>query len=236
MTRFPGVRAVTFDCWGTLIYEPDIAPSLTVRISAVAEATGLNDDDAGTLLGEAWAWHVAAWQRHEQVGSPGIVRYIHERHPLGDDAQTVLLDRLEIGAGTDGIAPVPGARETLERIKNFGLSTALVCDTGMRPGKLVRELLMQHELAPLLDVLIFSDEIGVPKPERRMFDAALSAIGGGPAVHIGDLRRTDIAGARGAGLGAVRFRGVYDDASDHPDGDEIIDDLLDLTRLLGIPA
>ena len=49
----------------------------------------------------------------------------------------------------------------------------------------------------------FSDEVGAYKPDPVIFHHALREIGGvepGRAAHIGDLRRTDIAGARAMGM------------------------------------
>ena len=43
------------------------------------------------------------------------------------------------------------------------------------------------------------------------------------AVHIGDLRRTDIAGARAFGMGSVRYRGLADDPEPGPEADFVID-------------
>src|SRR5262249_16495894 len=57
---------------------------------------------------------------------------------------------------------------------------------------------------------------GVPKPDARAFAAALSGLGviADGAVHVGDLRRSDVAGAQGVAMGAVRFAGHHDDASE----------------------
>ena len=57
----------------------------------------------------------------------------------------------------------------------------------------------------------FSDEVGWYKPAPEIFRHALDGLGGvAPerAAHVGDLRRTDVAGARAMGMTAVRYRGV----------------------------
>lgn len=233
-TMFDNIRAVTFDCWGTLIYERDVAASRALRNDAIAAETGLSDEEAEKLQTDAWTAHVEAWTRHEQFGGPGAVSFIAERTGIDEAAQSRLLQVYENASLAVGVNMVPGADETLTTLIDAGLSTALVCDTGLTPGRIVMELLESHGLARLLDAFAFSDEIGVPKPNAAMFEAALDAIGGGPAVHIGDLRRTDVAGARGAGLGSVRFRGIYDDDSPHPEADMVIDDLRELPALLGL--
>lgn len=55
----------------------------------------------------------------------------------------------------------------------------------------------------------------------------------GQGVHVGDLRRTDVAGAKAVGMGTVRFRGVHDDDSEGPEADAVIDHLHELVSLLG---
>ena len=128
-----------------------------------------------------------------------------------------------------------GAVETLKRLSGEGIRTALICDTGFTPGRIIRVLLERVGLLRHLEVCIFSDEVGVPKPHRRMFEAALEPLEAKPheAVHVGDLRRTDIAGAHAAGMRAVRLRWHYDDDSDHPDADAVADSHAHLLEILG---
>ncbi len=52
------------------------------------------------------------------------------------------------------------------------------------------------------------------------------------AAHIGDLRRTDIAGARRLGMRTVRIRDHYDDPSDHAEADHVADSHAHLRDLL----
>ncbi|MBW3616050.1 MAG: HAD hydrolase-like protein [Actinobacteria bacterium] len=62
----------------------------------------------------------------------------------------------------------------------------------------------------------------------------LSAVGAdvddpGAAAHVGDNRRTDVAGANAMGMTSVRYRGVFDDTSEWPEADIVVahhDDLL----------
>jgi FMN phosphatase YigB (HAD superfamily) len=56
-------------------------------------------------------------------------------------------------------------------------------------------------------------------------------------AHIGDLRRTDVGGARAVGWTAVRYRGLNDDApgdDDHPDASVVIDHHDELIEALGL--
>jgi putative hydrolase of the HAD superfamily len=109
-------------------------------------------------------------------------------------------------------------------------------------------------VADLFDWFSFSDEVGVYKPHETIFHHALTGMGVEDptrVAHIGDLRRTDVAGARAMGMVSVRYRGVNDDASpdrnttsaevpepleftpDLPEADHVIDDHADLLATLG---
>ena len=93
----------------------------------------------------------------------------------------------------------------------------------MSPISLVLCVVLRNRSTEVLEITVFSDEAGVPKPHPRIFAHTLEALGVAPdaTVHVGDLRRTDVAGARAAGMGTVRIRHTHDDLSDHPEADEV---------------
>lgn len=63
-------------------------------------------------------------------------------------------------------------------------------------------------LSPSVSVAVDSTLAGVKKPDPRIFQAALDALGAGPreAVFVGDSLRRDMAGARGMGMRHVWLR------------------------------
>jgi FMN phosphatase YigB (HAD superfamily) len=105
-------------------------------------------------------------------------------------------------------------------------------------GRVLRERLQRAGLLRHFEPgsLAFSDEVGVTKPRPEMFLTALRALGSKPgdAAHVGDLRLTDIAGARALGMRAVRYRGFNDDRGEGPEGDVVIDDYRELPGALGL--
>jgi putative hydrolase of the HAD superfamily len=133
------------------------------------------------------------------------------------------------------VAALDGARELLARLVEQGVHCALVCDTGLTPGRVVRQHLDRLGLLEYLAVQVFSDEVGAPKPDRRTFEAALRPLGVAPenALHVGDLRRTDVAGARGLGMTTVRIRARHDDTSALPEADFVVESHAELFALLG---
>ena len=88
-------------------------------------------------------------------------------------------------------------------------------------------------LLPYFSTLTFSDETGFPKPDPRMFGRTLAGLGALPreSLHVGDTPRSDIAGALGVGMYAVRFAAVNDTA-DPPEAHAVIRDHRELRDLL----
>jgi putative hydrolase of the HAD superfamily len=208
------IRAVTFDCWGTLINDRDFAAATAIRVRAIAEAArgSMSAEEARELLDRAWLEHHRQWLGGTQFGSPGIAKIVSEE--LGDQAVIGLLQETFEDAGRHGVIyEIPGAAVTLASLREQGIRTALVCDAGMTPGRVVRDLLDGVGVLEHLEFCAFSDEVGVPKPSPKMFSAALEAIETPPdqAVHVGDLLRTDVDGARAFGMRTIRITAVTDD-------------------------
>jgi putative hydrolase of the HAD superfamily len=88
---------------------------------------------------------------------------------------------------------------------------ALARARGLRVGVIsnsngtVRALLAALGLARHLHFVIDSFEVGVEKPDARIFSLALAEAGVAPgeAVYVGDLYSVDVRGARAAGLSAI---------------------------------
>jgi len=241
-------RAVSFDCWSTLIFETDPGASWNRRVEIVTRTSaslGFGDDPeaARRAFDAAWHRHHDAWQMGIATGAHDIAEWTlaglaADRGAPGADAARELADALAAAPLAGGVQTLAGARGGLERLAEQGIRRALVCDTGLSPGRVVRELLANAGLLELLEATIFSDEVGAPKPDRRPFAAALAALDlaetPGSVVHVGDLRRTDVAGARAAGMATVRIRDHHDDRSDLPEADDVADSHAHLLEILGV--
>ena len=207
------------------------------RAGALCRYLELDEQEAHDLLIEAWAKHDEAWKQVETFGPGRMAAYCLEARGISDDESIAELTKeFEEASLKAGVEAVEGAGETLGALRDAGIRLALVCDTGFTPGRVVRHLLDEAGMLPYLEVQCFSDEVGVPKPGNEIFAKALAEMGVRPreAIHVGDLRRTDIAGARDIGMHAARFRGVHDDKSDAPEADIVLDDHRQLLEVLGL--
>lgn len=97
---------------------------------------------------------------------------------------------------------VPGAPELLAALAEQQLPVAVVTNNKAEEQ---RRKLKGLGLDGRIAALVTSEEVGVSKPERRIFDVALEAVGvhAGEAVMLGDAWPTDVAGARAAGIAVV---------------------------------
>lgn len=97
----------------------------------------------------------------------------------------------------------PGVKEFFEELHCLNIPRVLVTDltTQIQLRKLI-----YFELESSFDVVVTSEEVGVEKPDTRIFNYALSKVarGTGPIWMIGDCLKKDIRGAKEA-LGAHTF-------------------------------
>ncbi len=230
------LRAISFDCWSTLLYDHEPLIAHEKRIAATLEITraieaSLDEGRVRDAYDEAWKTHFDHWHAGAATGAPEIARWTLERLDMPDAGAIRELAQMISEAGLESeIGVLDGARELLERLSDAGFRRALICDTGLTPGRVVRQLLERAGLLDLLEVQIFSDEAGRAKPDPIVFHAALEKLEVAPhhALHVGDLLRTDIAGARGVGMHTARIRGHHDDRSELPEADVVVDSHHDL--------
>jgi putative hydrolase of the HAD superfamily len=139
---------------------------------------------------------------------------------------------LDHSAYSRSIVPTPETTAVLERLTADGLRLGLVSNITLRPD-LMRGDLAANGLARHLTATIFSSELGVRKPDPRIFAVALERLGTTPeeTVFIGDRLVDDVAGAQAVGMRAIhttQWRHEEPGPDDHPDGT--------ITTLAELPA
>jgi|GEM_PF-215044 len=239
----PTPRAVTFDCWNTLLVEEDWPRAHALRVAALHDVAAEAGRDvtpamAGSAFDAAWGRHQDLWHEGVASGSREIAAWGLEA--LGVRASEPVFEHLvrlfEEMSHTSHVKALDGARELLGSLVAANVPCGLVCDTGLTPGRQVRRLLDRSGLLDALATQVFSDEVGVPKPAALAFTAALEPLGVAPedALHVGDLRRTDVAGARAVGMRTVRIRDRHDDTGDEADADYVVASHTELRNALGL--
>jgi len=200
---FPHVRVVLFDAGNTLIH--------------------LDYDFIAALLMErGHAVPPRELRRAEYVAKRWIDRTQEERRPGGDAARRIPYFKLildEAGVPSDEVEAVvaeldranladclwrvvaPDTEQALTTLRERGLRLGVVSNADGR----VEADLHRRGLGAFFETIIDSSVVGVEKPNPRIFQKALAALGARPAesLYVGDLYSIDVKGARYASMDAV---------------------------------
>ena len=97
--------------------------------------------------------------------------------------------------------PYPEVPGVLRELRARGAAIVVVSNWDVS----LHDVLERTGLRALVDDVVTSAELGVAKPDRRIFEHALGLAGATPAdsVHVGDDVEADIEGARAAGIAPV---------------------------------
>lgn len=239
-------RAVTFDCWDTLIAEADPRRAFELRFMRfrrfvlarrpeVARQGASGEAVVDGALTDAWQAHADTTRRGEHSGARNVAVASLGRFGI-DDAESIaeVAAMLSDTRSERGIVALPGALANLCSLARRGVRTGLVCNTGLVCADTTERWLAELGLLSYLQARIFSDRVGRAKPDTRPFELVLDGLGipGHAAVHVGDSRRCDVAGARACGMPTVRMTACVDDRGRGPEADRVVGDHAALAPLL----
>ncbi|MDQ3570258.1 MAG: HAD family hydrolase [Actinomycetota bacterium] len=238
------IEAVTFDYWNTLVYE--VRGHLRGRRleawSGLLEEAGFAHErvQLEAVYDVAWDTYVKSWRANQQFQAAEAAEQCVEQ--LGFDVPAHVRRALVDSFGRAGekaeLHLAEGVEDCLRTLKGAGIRLGIICDVGFTSSTVLRDHLIRHGVLPLFDHWSFSDEVGAYKPAPAIFEHALEGLGG-PApervAHVGDLRRTDVAGALAMGMVTVRYTGISDDDSQpEPEALHVIVHHSELPGVLGI--
>ncbi|HEV3365571.1 MAG TPA: HAD family hydrolase [Acidimicrobiia bacterium] len=238
-----GIKAVTFDFWNTLMWEgPDaLVTSRLKALLGVAEEKGwsVTSEQLHAAHQSAFGRYQSAWQANQQFCVPDAVQCILQELGIepGLATRTMLIEAFDHAGEEAEIHLAEGVVACLERLAALGVKLSIVCDIGLTPSPVLRRRLARLGLLDLFGSWAFSDEVGCYKPEAKIFEHALAGLGltdPSTAAHVGDRRRTDVAGAAAMGMLSVRYTGVYDDPTEGPEALIVTDCFSDLPERLEI--
>jgi putative hydrolase of the HAD superfamily len=243
----PPIRAVTFDFWDTIVAavagSGDGMRRLQIdRFAGTIEAAGspVPPERLDEAFDANWARFEERWVANAGQHTPTDSVDLIAAH-VGLDLEPALRDELIDGFRLVGerveLETGTGIEQALRSLRAAGIRIGIVCDVGLTPSPTLRRRLDELGLLAMFDAWSFSDETGWFKPAAEAFVPALQGLGveAAETAHVGDSRRTDVAGARSLGMVAVRFTGFHDRPPDTgPEADHVIDDHRTLPVLLGL--
>jgi putative hydrolase of the HAD superfamily len=194
------VNALLLDALGTLVeLEPPVEPlrrELRERFDVQVSAA-----EAGTALRAEIAFYRA---HHDEASDRTRLEDLRRR------AAAVLREALPPAAGLP-LAPLTQALLAALRFRPFAEVPDVLRGARERGARLVvvsnwdvslHDVLDETGLAPLLDGVVTSAELGSAKPARAIFARALVLAGvtADDAIHVGDSVEHDVAGALAGGI------------------------------------
>jgi putative hydrolase of the HAD superfamily len=123
---------------------------------------------------------------------------------------------------------------TLEALKVSGYRMGLVSNVTLLPS-LMREDLRKLGLDAYLDASVFSSEVGVRKPDPRIFREALERLAADPTetAFVGDRRIDDVSGSQAVGMRGIQTRQFRQETEPQDvTPDAIVDSLSELPATL----
>jgi len=207
------IEAVTFDLWNTLFTNRNYTE---VRVNFLFGALGENgisksrdairkayiyaSEQAQTVWETENYRHMTSTEKLET-----ILEIIDARLPK--ETNDEVIKGFEEAIWSDPPSLKKGVKRTLETLAP-SYRMGIISDAGITPGRIAREVLRLRGILNYFESTVFSDETGVCKPHRSMFDTILRQLESKPsnAIHVGDLLHTDVAGAKKAGFKSVWLR------------------------------
>ena len=184
------IEAVLFDWNNTLVqftWDDDLV------VAAHAAALGRDDPEFTARWREAVLGDVPKRPYGEilrELGVGDADAFIDAEHEVWRPAHAVL----------------GSAQALLDSLRSRGIKTGIVANSWPDPGRVLRGDVEAFGLTPLLDVIVFSEEVGVSKPSPEIFLHALRTIGVEPeaAMYVGDSLANDVQGAAQVGMTTVQ--------------------------------
>jgi FMN phosphatase YigB (HAD superfamily) len=232
------IEAVTFDFWNTIAHEPPGTMTEARRraVAAACEEGGVEVEAERLVAGldEVVQAHHRSWAAGTHFHPREAAAMLVAALGLEGAAEELVAEAfLSAGRGAE-LKLAPAIGECLAALDGRGVRLGIVCDVGFTGGALLREFLDRRGLLEHFSGWAFSDEVGHYKPSPQIFEVALGALEAEPAsaIHIGDLRRTDVAGAAAVGMKTVRYRALQDDPDAGVEADFVLDDHRELPALV----
>ncbi|HEU5189539.1 MAG TPA: HAD family hydrolase [Methylomirabilota bacterium] len=219
------IRGVTFDFWQTLAEDApeNLAAQRRLRLEALHSAlrwSGLEVDADQVEEGYERSQGLLEerfWNRHRDPGFAEQVALVLDCVAPGAAARVTgsRMDALLRGYADPVLrwppALCPGAGDAVRTLAAQGLRLGVISNTGRTPGMVLRRYLEREGLLRHFQVVTFSDEVGLRKPEAEIFRRTLAKLGPElglephEVAHIGDNPEADVEGARAVGMRAVHY-------------------------------
>ncbi|PKL86855.1 MAG: hypothetical protein CVV22_01840 [Ignavibacteriae bacterium HGW-Ignavibacteriae-1] len=223
------LKVITIDFWNTLFDSSGGKHRNALRYHTIMEeishlGTLVTDENLDLALKASWEFFNNIWINQQRTPKPvetieffwSFLKLPYSKTSI-DKVTQVFSDsilnyppKMLINVGE--VLPILASKYKL----------GIVSDTGFTPGTTLQKLMQDNGILQYFTSFSFSDETGVSKPHPKAFHRVLNEFGvkASEALHIGDIEKTDIKGAKELAMMAIKFSG--DPTTTHRDADNLI--------------
>lgn len=210
------LKVITFDFWNTIFDSSNGIERNKFRQRALINELDkhgrlIKQDEFEDAMKKSWDFFNGIWFNEKRTPTPNETvsffwKYLNMEH--NDESINIIINDFAISTLKFPPKLNEGVEEAIKKLST-DFELGMVSDTGFTSGKLLQELLDTFDLKKYFKVFSFSDETGVSKPHKKAFDTVLDELDCKPenALHIGDIEKTDVIGAKEAGMYAIRYSG-----------------------------
>jgi putative hydrolase of the HAD superfamily len=197
------IRLISLDAWNTMLRLDLITGAIAGRLG---ERIGLNGESVLEVM-------ISVYRELKPRWASGLI----DDPVIVNAAQQALAEKLRIPRGVvsravedafNALDPrelvYPDAWSVLEDLsREFRL--AVISNVFYWPGRLTRLVIEGAGLSRFLEAQLYADEVGIAKPDRRIFMKLCEVLGvsSEEAAHVGDELIDDIGGAISSGMRAI---------------------------------
>jgi len=168
-------------------------------------------EDYDRAMKATWTFFEETWKhKHKTPTARECVVYFWKFTglPFDDESIEVVTKAFEDSVLVHKPKIIQSAKDSIKELsKDFNL--AIISDTGFSPGSILKQLMIEDDIAQYFSAFSFSNETGYSKPNENAFNHALNLLNANSSksFHIGDIEHTDIIGAKKIGMKAIRYSG-----------------------------
>ncbi len=228
------LEAVTFDLWNTLVYNRNYGEFRLPELERVLNEYGLEltpeEVNEAYISGFRYSSRMIPAEGYRHIETHEIVDKVLKTVGYSSDTIRNELVRIyEEAILCDPPRLKEGVFEVLDYVRPR-YKVGLISVTGVNPGRIMRDILRDHGIFHYFDVLTFSDEVKLVKPNPRLFTSCLEELNteSRKAIHVGDSFKSDIVGAIDAGMHTIWIKTREQNKEKGYEPDKVIKSLREL--------
>ena len=203
------ISTVLFDLGGTLhsvIRKEDSMRRFSARLISRLADYGIVLDTTPEQLAVSLHENAERYKHHSEQTRAELPEaqiwneYYLQEFRIGEERLAPIAEELSFLYDYDRLTLMrkPRLKETIEALHEAGLRMGII--SNIISTSLVPHLLNEYGIAQYMECIVMSSEVGIRKPDPRIFEIALKQMGVTPeeTCYVGDTISRDVLGARNA--------------------------------------